>query len=151
MCRHARLSTDYSQTRIKLKFDPDYPAPNIPASWNVCPTDPMKLMALSFGRVCAPASFGRCSYQTANAGQAIRVVASYVDQRPARMYELFEDLALEAMQKAWPCRKKGDALPNLHRGGSTVTSSSRAKPASTQPIAQQAAYQARAAAAKAIA
>jgi len=26
---------------IKLKFDPDYPAPNIPASWNVYPTDPM--------------------------------------------------------------------------------------------------------------
>src|SRR5882762_3738473 len=41
MCGRARLSTDYSETRIKLKFDPDYPAPNIPASWNVCPTDPM--------------------------------------------------------------------------------------------------------------
>jgi len=25
----------------KLKFDADYPAPNIPASWNVCPTDPV--------------------------------------------------------------------------------------------------------------
>jgi hypothetical protein len=37
MCGRARLSTDYSETRIKLKFDPDYPAPNIPASWNVCP------------------------------------------------------------------------------------------------------------------
>jgi SOS response associated peptidase (SRAP) len=41
MCGRARLSTDYSEIRIKLKFDPDYPAPNIPASWNVCPTDPM--------------------------------------------------------------------------------------------------------------
>jgi putative SOS response-associated peptidase YedK len=41
MCGRARLSTDYSETKIKLKFDPDYPAPNIPASWNVCPTDPM--------------------------------------------------------------------------------------------------------------
>ena len=41
MCGRARLSTDYSETRIKLKFDPDYSAPNIPASWNVCPTDPM--------------------------------------------------------------------------------------------------------------
>jgi len=27
--------------KIKLKFDSGYPAPNIPASWNVCPTDPM--------------------------------------------------------------------------------------------------------------
>ena len=41
MCGRARLSTDYSETKIKLKFDPDSPAPNIPASWNVCPTDPM--------------------------------------------------------------------------------------------------------------
>ena len=41
MCGRARLSTDYSETRIKLKFDPDHPAPNVPASWNVCPTDPM--------------------------------------------------------------------------------------------------------------
>ncbi len=37
MCGRARLSTDYAETRIKLRFDPDYPAPNIPASWNVCP------------------------------------------------------------------------------------------------------------------
>jgi putative SOS response-associated peptidase YedK len=41
MCGRTRLSTDYSETRIKLKFDRDYPAPNILASWNVCPTDPM--------------------------------------------------------------------------------------------------------------
>jgi putative SOS response-associated peptidase YedK len=34
-------------TRIKLKFDPEYPAPNIPASWNVCPTDPMLVAVLS--------------------------------------------------------------------------------------------------------
>jgi hypothetical protein len=31
ICGRARLSTDYSETRIKLKFDPDHPAPNIPA------------------------------------------------------------------------------------------------------------------------
>src|SRR5260370_7081804 len=41
MCGRTRLSTDYSETRIKLKFDANYPAPNVPASWNVCPTDPM--------------------------------------------------------------------------------------------------------------
>ena len=41
MCGRVRLSTDYSETKIKVKFDPANPAPNIPASWNVCPTDPM--------------------------------------------------------------------------------------------------------------
>jgi putative SOS response-associated peptidase YedK len=47
VCGRARLSTDYSETRIKLKFDGDYPAPNIPASWNVRPTDPMLVAVLS--------------------------------------------------------------------------------------------------------
>jgi putative SOS response-associated peptidase YedK len=41
MCGRVRLSTDYSEIKIKVKFDAAYPAPNIPASWNVCPTDPM--------------------------------------------------------------------------------------------------------------
>lgn len=41
MCGRVRLSTDYSEIKIRVKFDPAYPAPNIPASWNVCPTDPM--------------------------------------------------------------------------------------------------------------
>jgi putative SOS response-associated peptidase YedK len=45
MCGRVRLSTDFSQIRIKLKFDEDFPSPNIPPSWNVCPTDPM-LVAL---------------------------------------------------------------------------------------------------------
>jgi putative SOS response-associated peptidase YedK len=41
MCGRVRLSTDYSETKIRLRFDAVSPAPNIPASWNVCPTDPM--------------------------------------------------------------------------------------------------------------
>jgi hypothetical protein len=41
MCGRVRLGTDFSQIRIKLKFDQAAAAPNVPASWNVCPTDPM--------------------------------------------------------------------------------------------------------------
>src|SRR5437870_3758972 len=41
MCGRVRLGTDFSQIRIKLKFDATAPMPNIAASWNVCPTDPM--------------------------------------------------------------------------------------------------------------
>ena len=41
MCGRVRLSTDYSEIKIRLKFDANYPAPNIPASWNICPTDTM--------------------------------------------------------------------------------------------------------------
>jgi putative SOS response-associated peptidase YedK len=47
MCGRVRLSTDYSETKIQVKFDAAYPAPNIPASWNVCPTDPMLVAVLS--------------------------------------------------------------------------------------------------------
>ena len=37
--------------------------------------------------------------------QAVRVVIRYIDQRPERMHERFEALALEALQQAWPCRR----------------------------------------------
>jgi putative SOS response-associated peptidase YedK len=47
MCGRARLSNDYSEARIKPKFDPEYPAPKIPSLWNVCPTDPMLVAVLS--------------------------------------------------------------------------------------------------------
>jgi putative SOS response-associated peptidase YedK len=41
MCGRVRLSSDYSETKIAVKFDAAYPAPNIRPSWNVCPTDSM--------------------------------------------------------------------------------------------------------------
>ncbi len=41
MCGRVRLASNYSEIKVRLKFDATYPAPNIPASWNVCPTDPV--------------------------------------------------------------------------------------------------------------
>jgi putative SOS response-associated peptidase YedK len=41
MCGRVRLSTDYSEIKIRLKFDPDYPAPNFAPDWNKPPTEPM--------------------------------------------------------------------------------------------------------------
>jgi hypothetical protein len=46
-----------------------------------------------------------CTPDGANLGQAVRVVVAYIDQRPERLHERFEALALEALQKAWPCRR----------------------------------------------
>jgi len=37
-------------------------------------------------------------------GQEVRVVVAYIDARPARMHEPFIALALESLQKAWPCK-----------------------------------------------
>jgi hypothetical protein len=39
------------------------------------------------------------------AGQATRVIVSYIEARPARMHESFYGLALEALRAAWPCRR----------------------------------------------
>ena len=47
MCGRVRLATEFSDVRIRLKFDPTFPTPNIPASWNVCPTDPMLVAILA--------------------------------------------------------------------------------------------------------
>lgn len=41
MCGRIRLSSDYSEIKIRLKFDLDAPAPNFEPDWNKPPTAPM--------------------------------------------------------------------------------------------------------------
>src|SRR3954469_20765154 len=41
MCGRAKLPIDYSEIKIKLRFDERWPASNLKPSWNVAPTDPM--------------------------------------------------------------------------------------------------------------
>jgi putative SOS response-associated peptidase YedK len=41
MCGRVRLSSDYSEIKIKLKFATDSAAPNFEADWNRPPTAPM--------------------------------------------------------------------------------------------------------------
>jgi hypothetical protein len=50
-------------------------------------------------------ALGSCVPAGVSVGQTVRVVVLYIDQRPARMHERFETLALEALQQAWPCRR----------------------------------------------
>jgi hypothetical protein len=51
------------------------------------------------------ASRGICPPDGTTVGHAVRVIVTYIDQRPERMREQFEALALEALQQAWPCRR----------------------------------------------
>jgi hypothetical protein len=53
MCGRVRLGTDFSQIRIKLKFDAAAAAPNVPASWIVCSTE----RARCFHSTVTPAAF----------------------------------------------------------------------------------------------
>jgi putative SOS response-associated peptidase YedK len=41
MCGRVRLSSDYSEIKIRLKFDANAPAPNFERDWNLPPTRPM--------------------------------------------------------------------------------------------------------------
>jgi putative SOS response-associated peptidase YedK len=41
MCGRVRLSSDYSELKIALKFDLGAPAPNYERDWNIVPTRPM--------------------------------------------------------------------------------------------------------------
>jgi hypothetical protein len=49
--------------------------------------------------------FGLCTPEGANLEQVLRVVVRYIDRRPDRTHERFENLALEAVLEAWPCPK----------------------------------------------
>jgi Rap1a immunity proteins len=60
----------------------------------------MLFLGRSHLRICAP--------ERATVEQAIPVIVAYIDRRPERLREkYFEELALEALQRAWPCRPAG--------------------------------------------
>jgi putative SOS response-associated peptidase YedK len=54
MCGRVRLSSDYSEIKIRVKFAPDAPAPNFEADWNKPPTAPMLVAIRSEGGKRAP-------------------------------------------------------------------------------------------------
>src|ERR1041385_135828 len=41
MCGRAKTPNDYCERKIGLWFADRFPAPNLKASWNIAPTDPM--------------------------------------------------------------------------------------------------------------
>jgi Rap1a immunity proteins len=50
----------------------------------------------NYGVFCPPAG--------ATIKQRIQIIIAYIEARPQRMHEDFRVLAVEAMQKAWPCK-----------------------------------------------
>ncbi|MBT3304876.1 MAG: hypothetical protein HN377_00165 [Alphaproteobacteria bacterium] len=46
-----------------------------------------------------------CSPKGVTNKQIVQVIIQYITQRPARMHERFDLLALEALRLAWPCEK----------------------------------------------
>src|SRR5262245_3262642 len=63
------------------------------------------LQGVCTGEIDAIVDLSRsCAPNGSTLGQAVRVVAAYIDARPARSHEDFSTLALEALKDAWPCR-----------------------------------------------
>ena len=57
---------------------------------------------------------GVCVPDGVTLAQGKRVVVRYVSAKPQRMEEYFEDLAIEAIRDAWPCKRKR-RLGHRHR------------------------------------
>jgi putative SOS response-associated peptidase YedK len=60
MCGRARLSNDYSEIKIRLRFDAAAPAPNFAPSWNIPPTGKMLVATYTHDgrRVCETMRWG---------------------------------------------------------------------------------------------
>src|SRR5205085_9102325 len=54
MCGRVRLSSDYSEIKIRLKFAPNSVAPNFEPDWNKPPTAPMLVAIRSVNGERAP-------------------------------------------------------------------------------------------------
>jgi Rap1a immunity proteins len=52
-----------------------------------------------------PASSRFCVPANVTLGQVVRVVVKYVETLPERHHDQFGDLALEALERAWPCKR----------------------------------------------
>jgi hypothetical protein len=46
-----------------------------------------------------------CSPSRSTLGQAVRVVLAYADKIPERWHERREKIVVEALRRAWPCRR----------------------------------------------
>src|SRR5687767_8357741 len=90
MCGRARMVTDWSETRIRLKLSPRQPALNLRPSWNIAPTDPMLAVfrdpdsgdrlasTMRFGLIPAWSKEPKMKYPTFNAkAETIDTLASF--------------------------------------------------------------------------
>jgi len=89
MCGRVRLSSDYSEIKIRLKFAPNSVAPNFEPDWNKPPTAPMLVAIRSVNSERAGFPFKvhvhmlrhACGYALANAGHDTRAIRDWLGHR----------------------------------------------------------------------
>jgi hypothetical protein len=59
---------------------------------------------LCYGNINGLSFFLKCIPVPVSNAQKALVVVAYIDARPERLHEDFRQLALEALQAAWPCK-----------------------------------------------
>ena len=52
-----------------------------------------------------PPQLRSCPPRGSTQGQSQRVVVAYLERNPGRLHLDFEDLAIDALREAWPCRR----------------------------------------------
>ena len=50
--------------------------------------------------------FGICQPENVFVGQSVRVIIKYLSNNPEILHQPFAKLAVEALQKSWPCQSK---------------------------------------------
>ena len=92
MCGRAKLPTDYSEIKIRLRLSDAAPAPNLRPSWNIAPTDDMFCVLrdpqsggrfphiMRWGLIPSWSRDGKMKYPTFNAkSETVAQVASFRD------------------------------------------------------------------------
>jgi hypothetical protein len=78
-------------------------------AFNLNPTPPGQYTAAGFcGGLVEGLTWAApdvCPPPEVTTGQAVRVVVKYIDDRPERLHERFNKLALEALRAAFPCTR----------------------------------------------
>jgi hypothetical protein len=63
-----------------------------------------KVSILARTGTMAPPNMRFCPPDTGTVTQAVRVVVKYLNDHPERLHEPFDNLALDGLRGAWPCK-----------------------------------------------
>lgn len=129
MCGRARLSSDVSELKLAFRIPPEQPSPNLAASWNVAPTDPVpvvrhdaktgrrRLEIMRWGLVPYWARDLKIGYTTFNAK------AEGIDERPAFREPFRRRRCLVPFDSFYEWKKRGaerQPYAIAHRDGSLL-------------------------------
>jgi putative SOS response-associated peptidase YedK len=101
MCGRVRLSSDYSEIKIRLKFAPNSAAPNFEPDWNKPPTAPMLVAIRLVNGERVPKMMNWASFPTGPKTTSFNFRPSTRAQRNLRPSRHFAMLGSAASGASW--------------------------------------------------